>query len=100
MWGKRYDRYTTPDGTPSILETRPAFFLVLPASSFYSSKDTLFGACAHLQRRLQRNNAAGFLRAPKGGVLGATPFVVEAVLWTTVAVSVVFVMYLLMRRWL
>jgi hypothetical protein len=28
------------------------------------------------------------------------PFVVEAVLWTTVAVSAVFVMYLLVRRWL
>jgi hypothetical protein len=28
------------------------------------------------------------------------PFVVEAVLWSTVAVSVVFVMYMLVRRWL
>jgi len=28
------------------------------------------------------------------------PFVVEAVLWTTVAVLGVFVMYLLVRRWL
>ena len=28
------------------------------------------------------------------------PFVVEAVLWTTVAMSVVFVMYMLVRRWL
>jgi hypothetical protein len=28
------------------------------------------------------------------------PFVVEAVLWTTVAVSAVLVMYLLVRRWL
>jgi hypothetical protein len=28
------------------------------------------------------------------------PFVVVAVLWTTVAVSVVFVMYMLVRRWL
>jgi hypothetical protein len=27
-------------------------------------------------------------------------FAVEAVLWTTVAVSVVLVMYLLVRRWL
>jgi hypothetical protein len=27
-------------------------------------------------------------------------FVVEALLWTTVAVSVVLVMYLLVRRWL
>jgi hypothetical protein len=33
-------------------------------------------------------------------VLGALPFVVEAVLWTTVAVSVVLAMYLLVRRWL
>jgi hypothetical protein len=28
------------------------------------------------------------------------PFVVVAVLWTTVAVLAVFVMYLLVRRWL
>jgi len=28
------------------------------------------------------------------------PFAVEALLWTTVAVSVVFAMYLLVRRWL
>jgi len=28
------------------------------------------------------------------------PFVMEAMLWTTVAVSVVLVMYLLVRRWL
>jgi hypothetical protein len=28
------------------------------------------------------------------------PFVMEAMLWTTVAVSVVLVMYLLGRRWL
>jgi hypothetical protein len=28
------------------------------------------------------------------------PFVVEAMLWTTVAVSVVLVMYLLVRPWL
>jgi hypothetical protein len=28
------------------------------------------------------------------------PFVVEALLWTTVAVLVVFVMYMLVRRWL
>jgi hypothetical protein len=28
------------------------------------------------------------------------PFVVEAVLWPTVAVSVVLVMYMLVRRWL
>jgi hypothetical protein len=31
-------------------------------------------------------------------MLGAMPFVVEALLWTTVAVSVVLVMYLLVRR--
>ena len=30
--------------------------------------------------------------------LGAMPFVVEGMLWTTVAVLVVFVMYLLVRR--
>jgi len=28
------------------------------------------------------------------------PFVVEAVHWTTVAVTVVLVMYMLVRRWL
>ena len=28
------------------------------------------------------------------------PFVLEAVLWTSVAVSVVLVMYMLVRRWL
>jgi hypothetical protein len=28
------------------------------------------------------------------------PFVVEALLWTSVAVTVVLVMYLLVRRWL
>ena len=28
------------------------------------------------------------------------PFVVEAVLWTSIAVSVVVVMYMLVRRWL
>jgi len=28
------------------------------------------------------------------------PFVVEAVLWTSVAVPVVFMMYMLVRRWL
>jgi hypothetical protein len=32
--------------------------------------------------------------------LGALPFVVEAMLWTTVAVLVVLVMYMLVRRWL
>ena len=33
-------------------------------------------------------------------MLGAMLFVVEALLWTTMAVSAVFVMYLLVRRWL
>jgi hypothetical protein len=28
------------------------------------------------------------------------PFVVEALLWTTVAVSVLLMMYMLVRRWL
>ena len=28
------------------------------------------------------------------------PFVVEAVLWTAIAVSAVFVIYMLVRRWL
>jgi hypothetical protein len=62
-----------------------------------SSIDTLFGVCTLLLRRLQSNGANGFLRATKA-VLGTMPFVVEAVLWTTVAVSVVLVMYLLVRR--
>ena len=31
-------------------------------------------------------------------MLGTMPFVVEALLWTTVAVSVVLVMYMLVRR--
>src|SRR5215204_2082093 len=33
-------------------------------------------------------------------LLGAMPFVVEALLWTTIALSAVFVMYVLLRRWL
>ena len=33
-------------------------------------------------------------------MLGAMPFVVEALLWTTVAVLGVLVMYMLVRRWL
>jgi hypothetical protein len=33
-------------------------------------------------------------------LLGAMPFVCEAVLWTAIAVSAVFVMYLLVWRWL
>jgi hypothetical protein len=82
-------------------DPRPAFFIVLAASvAFSSSDDTLFGVCTLLQRRLQRNGANGFIRATKGGMLGAMPFVVEAVLWTSVAVSVVLVTYLLVRRWL
>ena len=80
------------------INLRPAFFLV-SLVAFASSKDTLFGVCTLLQPRLQRNGAKGFLRATKG-VLGAMPFVVEALLWTTVAVSVVLVMYMLVRRWL
>jgi hypothetical protein len=32
--------------------------------------------------------------------LGALPFVVEAMLWTTLVVLVVFVMYMLGRCWL
>jgi hypothetical protein len=33
-------------------------------------------------------------------LLGAMPFVVEAMLWIIVALSAVFVMYILLRRWL
>ena len=41
-----------------------------------------------------------YVIATNAMLLGATPFVVEAMLWTTVAVSAVFVMYMLGRRWL
>jgi hypothetical protein len=68
--------------------------------AFPSSEDTLFGVCTLLLRRLQRNGAKGFLRATNAMLLGAMPFVVEALLWTTVAVSVALVMYMLVRRWL
>ena len=66
-----------------------------------SSKDTLFGVCTLLRRRLQTKGAEGFLflRATKGA-LRAMPFVVMAVLGSTIAVLAVFVMYLLVRRWL
>jgi hypothetical protein len=68
--------------------------------AFSRSKDTLFGGCTLLQRRLQRNGAKGFLTVAKGVVLGAMPFVAVAVLESTIAVAAVFVMYLLVRRWL
>jgi hypothetical protein len=68
--------------------------------AFSSSKDTLFGVCTLLQRRLQSNGAQGVLRATKGVYLGAMPCVVETVLGSTIAVSAVFVMYMLVRRWL
>jgi hypothetical protein len=99
MWGKIHCRFKTPDGSPSI-RTPSGAFSCYPLVAFCSSKDTSFGVCTLLQSRLQRNGAKGFLRATKGGVLGAMPFVVEAVLWTAIAVSTVFVMYLLVRRWL
>jgi hypothetical protein len=50
--------------------------------------------------RFQRNGAKNFLRATNTMLLGAMPFVVEALLWTTIALSAVFVMYVLLRRWL
>ncbi len=99
MWGKIHCRYKTPDGTSPSVRTPSGVFSCYPLVAFSSSKDTLFGVCTLLAPRLQRNDAAGFLRATKG-VLGAMPFVLLAVLWTTVAVSVVSVMYLLVRRWL
>jgi hypothetical protein len=40
------------------------------------------------------------IRATKGVYLGAMPCVVETVLGSTIAVSAVFVMYMLVRRWL
>jgi hypothetical protein len=64
-----------------------------------SSKVSPFRVCALLRRRLQRKGASGFLRSTKG-VLDVMPFVVEAVLLATVAVLAVFVMYLLVHRWL
>jgi hypothetical protein len=85
-------------GPPMISVRRSS--LCYPLVAYSSSKDTLFGVCTLLERRLQSNGAKSFLRATKGGVLGAMPLVVEAVLWTTVAVLVVFVMYMLVRRWL
>src|SRR5215211_8262062 len=98
MWGKRHCRYKTPDGTPSMNPVRRSS-LCYPLVAFSSSKDTLFGVCTLLPRTLQRNGAKDFLRATKG-VLGAMPFVLLAVLGSTIAVSAVFVMYLLVRRWL
>src|SRR5215217_7434555 len=56
--------------------------------------------------RLKRNGAKNFLgaksflRATNTMLLGTMPFVVEALLWTTIALSAVFVMYVLLRRWL
>jgi hypothetical protein len=82
-------------GPPMISVRRSS--LCYPLVAYSSSKDTLFGVCTLLERRLQSNGAKSFLRATKG-MLGALPFVVEALLWTTVAVSVVLVMYLLVRR--
>ena len=98
MWGKIHCRYKTPDGGPPH-DLRPAFSPVLAASALFSSKAGPFGVCALLQPRLQRNGAKGFLRATNAMLLGAMPFVVEALLWTTIALSAVFVMYVLLRRW-
>jgi hypothetical protein len=54
------------------------------------------------ESRLQRNGAEGFSeRLKEECVRHAMPFVVEAMLlWAPVAVSVVLVMYMLVRRWL
>jgi hypothetical protein len=41
-----------------------------------------------------------YVRATNAMLLGAMLFVVEGVLGSTVAVSAVFVMYMLVRRWL
>jgi len=67
--------------------------------AFSSSKDTLFGVCTLLPRRLERKGAREFPRVTKG-VLGAMPFVVVAVLGSTIAVAAVLVMYRVVRRWL
>ena len=58
-------RWAPPD------DLRPAFFLVLAASSLFSSKASPFGVCPLLQPRLQRNGAKTFLRATNTMLLGA-----------------------------
>jgi hypothetical protein len=89
----------TPRRTVPLMIPVRRSSLSCPLVAFSSSKDTSFGVCTLLQRRLHRNGAKGLLRATKG-VLGAMAFVVEALLWTTVAVSVALVMYMLVGRWL
>jgi hypothetical protein len=84
---------------PPSIRTPSGVLSCYPLVAFSSSKDTLFGVCTLLQRRLKRNGAKGFLRVTKG-VLRTMPFVLLAVLGSTIAVSVAFVMYMLVRRWL
>jgi hypothetical protein len=68
--GERYiaDTRRRTVAPPTISVRRSS--LCLPLVAFSRSKDTLFGLCTLLLRRLQRNGAKGFLRATKG-VLGA-----------------------------
>jgi hypothetical protein len=102
MWGKRHPRYKTPDGwaPPMISVRRSSLCYPLVASS--SSKDTLFGVCTLLQRVGYKAmvQKAFSERRKEECVRRYAVRVVEAVLWTTVAVSVVFIMYMLVRRWL
>ena len=65
MWGKRHSGDKTPDGGPPIIPVRRSSLCYLLVA-FSSSKDTLFGVCTLLQRRLKRNGAKGFLRVTKG----------------------------------
>jgi hypothetical protein len=100
MWGKRHSRYKTPDGGPPMISVRRSS-LCYPLVAFPSSKDTLFGACTLLQQRVGYEGMVQWaFSAQLTQWLGALPFVVEAMLWTTVAMLMVFVMYLLERRWL
>jgi hypothetical protein len=101
MWGKRHCRYKTPDGTSPSIRTPSGVFSCYPLVwPILVPKIRCFGKHSPTESRLQRNGEKGLLRATKGGVLGAMPFVVDALLWTAIAVSAVFVMYLLVGRWL
>ena len=49
---------------------------------------------------LHKRGRKGLSKSDERGVLGAMPFVLLAVLGSAIAVSVVLVMYVLVRRWL
>ena len=91
-------RRTVP---PPSIRTPSGVFSCYPLVwSLLGLKICCFGMHSPTESRLQRNGAKGLLRATNAMLLGNMPFVVEALLWTTVAVSVVLVMYTLVRRWL